>query len=73
MTYATQCGRAVTGFSVWQRLSRLTSNPGERWAQQQAYRSTVRELRASSHRELTDMGVHPADLQAIARHATYGA
>jgi uncharacterized protein YjiS (DUF1127 family) len=73
MTYATQSGHAVATTPIWQRLSDLTSSLGERRAQQRTYRSTVRELSALSHRDLTDLGIHPADIHAIARQAAYGA
>jgi uncharacterized protein YjiS (DUF1127 family) len=33
----------------------------------------VRELSALSDRDLLDMGIHPADIDSIARQAAYGA
>lgn len=72
MTYATHTDRAAGGASIWQRLSELTLGAAHRRAQQRAYHATVRELSALSHRDLTDMGIHPADIHAVARQAAYG-
>ncbi len=73
MTYMTQNDRTVGGASIWQRLSELTASLAQRRAQHRAYRSTVNELSALSNRDLTDMGVHRADIHDIARQAAYGA
>ncbi len=69
MTYATHSHPA----SIWQRLSDLNADLAERRAQNRAYRSTVAELSALSDRDLLDMGIHPADIEEIARKAAYGA
>ena len=69
MTYVTQSGRAT----IWQRLSNLHARWAERRAQDRAYRSTVAELSALSNRDLLDMGIHPADIESLARKAAYGA
>jgi uncharacterized protein YjiS (DUF1127 family) len=45
----------------------------QRRAQHRDYCSTVSELTALSSRELTDLGIHPADIREIARQAVYGA
>lgn len=77
MTSLTQNTGAVSGASLWERLSDLAAGFGQRRAQQRAqhraYRSTVRELTAMSHHELTDIGIHPADIHTIARQATCAA
>lgn len=73
MTTITQTAYAADGTSIRQRLSDLAAGLGQRRAQHQAYRSTVRELTAMSNRDLTDIGVHPADIRTIARQAAYGA
>ncbi len=73
MTFMTQDSRSVGGTSLWQRLSDLTLGAAHRRAQDRAYRSTVRELSALSSRDLADMGIHRADIHAIARQAAYGA
>ncbi len=38
-----------------------------------AYRSTASELTMLSDRDLTDLGIHQADIHDLARHAAYGA
>jgi uncharacterized protein YjiS (DUF1127 family) len=45
----------------------------ERRAQDRAYRTTVNELSAMCDRDLTDIGIHRADIHAIAQEAVYGA
>jgi uncharacterized protein YjiS (DUF1127 family) len=69
MTYMTHSGRA----SIWQGLSNLKAHWAERRAQDRAYRLTVAELNSLSNRDLLDMGIHPADIDSIARKAAYGA
>ena len=73
MTYTTHSDRAFSGASLWQRLSDLRARLAERRAQDQAYRTTMRELSAQSDRDLTDLGIHRADIHAIAQEAVYGA
>jgi uncharacterized protein YjiS (DUF1127 family) len=73
MTYTTHTDPALSGTSVWRRLSDLRANLAERRAQDRSYRTTVRELSALSDRDLLDMGIHPADIDSIARQAAYGA
>jgi uncharacterized protein YjiS (DUF1127 family) len=73
MTYMTHADRAPRGTSLWQRLSALPADLAERRAQHRAYRSTVAELTALSHRDLVDMGIDPADIHEIARRAAYAA
>ena len=68
MTTITHTNRAAGGTSIWQHLSDLKAG----LAQHRTYRSTVRELSALSNRDLTDMGIHPADIHDIARQAAYG-
>lgn len=73
MTYATHTDRAAGGPSIWQRLSDLAASAARRRALHRSYRSTARELAAMSNRDLTDIGIHRADIHAIARQAAYGA
>jgi uncharacterized protein YjiS (DUF1127 family) len=69
MTSMTHSGQT----SIWQRLSDQHAHWTERRAQDRAYRSTVAQLRALSDRDLLDMGIHPADIDSIAKEAAYGA
>lgn len=73
MTYSTHTDRALGSASLWQRLSNLRVSLAERGAQYRAYRKTVSELSAMSARDLTDIGIHPADIDRLAREAAYGA
>jgi uncharacterized protein YjiS (DUF1127 family) len=68
MTYTTHAARA----SLWERLSELRVSVAEHRAQHRAYRSTLAQLSAMSNRDLTDIGIHPADIDRIAREAAYG-
>jgi uncharacterized protein YjiS (DUF1127 family) len=36
------------------------------------YNRTVRELRALSERDMSDLGIHPAMITEVAREAAYG-
>lgn len=72
MTYATHSGHAVATISIRQRLSELATSFGHRRAQTRVYHATVRELSAMSNRDLTDIGIHPADIHTIARQMAYG-
>ena len=73
MTYTTHIDHAFGGASLWQRLSDLKTRMAERRAQGRAYRRTVSELSALSNRDLLDMGIHPANIDSIARQAAYEA
>ena len=72
MTDMTQAVHAIGGTSIGQRPLEWTARMGERRAQHRAYRSTMRELLALSDDELTDRGIHPADIHAIAWKTAYG-
>ena len=72
MTFATQSGHSVATTSIRQRLSDLTMGLGRRRAQDRAYRSTVRQLSAMSDRDLTDIGIHRANIHTIAQQVAYG-
>jgi uncharacterized protein YjiS (DUF1127 family) len=69
MTYVTHSDHA----SIWQRLSDLSAHWADRRAQYRTYRSTLAELSAMSSHELTDLGIHPADIRRIAQEAAFGA
>lgn len=73
MTYTTYKTATLGGTSIWQRLSEMAATLSERRAQHRAYTSTVNQLVALSDRDLTDMGIHRADIHDIARQAAYGA
>ena len=73
MTYTTHNTHAAGGNWIWQRLSGMTASLAQRRAQRRSYHSTVSQLTALSNRDLTDMGIHPADIHDIARQAAYGA
>lgn len=73
MTTMTYTDRAAGGTSIWQRLSDLNAGLAQSRAQHRVYRSTVKELSVLSNRELTDIGIHPADIYDIARQGAYGA
>ncbi len=73
MTYTTYKTTTPAGASIWQRLSEMAATLSERRAQHRAYASTVNQLVALSDRDLTDMGIHRADIHDIARQAAYGA
>lgn len=57
--------------SIWQHLSDLNAARSERRARYLAYRSTLKQLNALSSRDLTDIGIHPADIERIAEEAAY--
>jgi uncharacterized protein YjiS (DUF1127 family) len=41
-----------------------------RWRSERRYRATLRALRGLSVRELTELGIRPADIHRLARAAT---
>ena len=67
MTYMTHDDRAHGGTSIGQALSGLKANLGQRLARLLAYRRTLNELAQLSDRELADIGVHRANIDAVAR------
>ena len=73
MAYTTHNDRALGGASLGQTLSTLKANLAQRFAQFRAYRTTLNELSQLSDRELADMGIHRANIGAIARDAAYRA
>ena len=72
MAYATHITHSdqvsdVTGFSIFLFYLRASA------AQRRAYSRTLRELQASSNRDLADLGFHYSEIPRIAREAAYGA
>ena len=69
MAYMTHNDRTLGGASIWQPLAALKANLAQRLVQYRAYRSTVDELAMLTDRELVDLGIHRADIHAIAQDA----
>jgi uncharacterized protein YjiS (DUF1127 family) len=69
MAYVTQKDHAFGGASIWQPLVALKASLAQRLVQYRAYRSTVNELAMLTDRELTDLGIHRADIREIAQDA----
>ena len=67
MTYMTHDDHAPGGISIGQSLSSLAANLGQRLAGLRSYRRTLNELAQLSDRELADIGVHRANIDAVAR------
>jgi uncharacterized protein YjiS (DUF1127 family) len=42
-----------------------------RWRFDRRYRTTVRELRGLTARQLSELGIRPADIQRLAREAAH--
>lgn len=59
--------------SFGQGLSSLRTSLAERFAHYRTYRTTLTELAMLSDRELTDMGLHRANIREIAFEAAYKA
>lgn len=73
MATATHTARVSYTTSIGQGLSGLRTNLSRRFAQYRTYRTTMNELAVLSDRELTDMGLHRADIREIAFEAAYNA
>ena len=69
MAYMTHNDHAFGGASIWQPLAALKANLAQRLVQYRAYRSTVDELAMLTDRELADLGIHRADIHAVAQDA----
>ena len=67
MTYMTHDDHALGGLSIGQALSSLKANLTQRLSGLRAYRRTLNELAQLSDRELADIGVHRANIDAVAR------
>lgn len=59
--------------SFGQGLSGLRTSLSKRFAQYRTYRTTLTELAMLSDRDLTDMGLHRANIHEIAFKAAYKA
>lgn len=51
-------------------MSRNLNTLIQRYRRWRRYRDTVRELQVLSARELTDLGIHRADISRLAREAS---
>lgn len=58
---------------IGQGLSGLRTSLAERLAKYRTYRTTLSELAMLTDRELTDMGLHRANIREIAFEAAYNA
>jgi uncharacterized protein YjiS (DUF1127 family) len=67
MTYLTHTDRASGGVSIGQTLLHLKASLTQRWSQFRAYHRTLNELSGLSDHELSDIGVHRANIDAVAR------
>jgi uncharacterized protein YjiS (DUF1127 family) len=67
MTYLSQTDRASGSVSIGQTLSNLTANVIQRWSQFRTSHRTLNELSMLSDHELADIGIHRANIGAVAR------
>ena len=67
MTDLSHTGRASGGVSIGQSLSNLTANLVRRFAQFRTYHRTLNELSTLTDHELADIGIHRANIGAVAR------
>lgn len=73
MAFAHDTHRAHDSASIWTRLGGLRADLAERVAKYRLYRATVNELSSLSDRELHDLGLGYADIEAVALKAAYQA
>lgn len=73
MATAIHTARVSHTTSFGQGLSGLRTNLAERLAKYRTYRTTLSELAMLTDRELTDMGLHRANIREIAFEAAYKA
>ncbi|WP_151717242.1 DUF1127 domain-containing protein [Gemmobacter serpentinus] len=55
-----------------ERFATLVADLRKAMAQRAIYRSTVRELKSLSNRELADLGIHRSMITRMAHEAAYG-
>jgi uncharacterized protein YjiS (DUF1127 family) len=67
MTYLSHTDRASGGMSIGSSLSNLKASLTQRWNQFRTYHRTLNELSTLSDHELADIGVHRANIGAVAR------
>jgi len=67
MTDFSHTDRASGGVSIGQTLSNLTANLARRFVQFRTYHRTLNELSTLSDHELADIGIHRANIGAVAR------
>jgi uncharacterized protein YjiS (DUF1127 family) len=73
MATAIRTARTSDASLFGQGLSGLRTTLSERFAQYRTYRTTLTELAMLTDRELTDMGLHRANIREIALEAAYKA
>ena len=66
MTDLSRTGRASGGVSIGQTLSNLTANLARRFVQFRTYHRTLNELSKLTDHELADIGIHRANIGAVA-------
>ena len=66
MTDFSHTDRASGGVSLGQTLSNLTVSLTQRWSQFRTYHRTLNELSTLSDHELADIGIHRANIGAVA-------
>ena len=62
----------VQAVSLFARLDAVIADRRAAYSKWQLYRQTLAELRSLNARELTDLGLAPGSLKAVAREAVYG-
>ena len=67
MTDLSHTDRASGGFSIGQSLSNLTAKLARRFVQYRTYHRTLNELSTLTDHELADIGIHRANIGAVAR------
>lgn len=64
--------RAAAAAGLRDRVGALIGSVQDYLRRQRVFRQTLRELDALSDRELSDLGMHRADIETIAREAAFG-
>ncbi len=63
---------SVRSFGISERIALIVKSFREAQARRALYARTVRELRILSDRDLSDFGLHRANIEEVAREAAYG-
>lgn len=71
MAYVSGIRTVETG--LFGRLADAATGLRANWQRYRVYRTTLRELGALSDRDLADLGIHRANIGAVAAEAAYGA
>ena len=67
MTYLSHTDRASGGMATGHSLSNLKVSLTQRWNQFRTYHRTLNDLSKLSDHELADIGIHRANIGAVAR------